>query len=65
MKQKQKNYSLEDNLRDTQHNAKVNQVFLKLLAKQKMSSNPFDKVRTETWNPSGEIKQGVDSSDTN
>ena len=65
MKQIKKNYSLEENLRDTQHNAKANQVFLKLLAKQKMGSNPFDKARTVTWNPTDKIKQGVDSSDAN
>lgn len=54
------NKSMDDILRDTKHNSKAQEVFLKLLAKQKMGSNPFDKVRTETWNPSGEIKPGPD-----
>ena len=65
MKQIMKNYSLEENLRDTQLNAKAQEVFLKLLAKQKMGSNPFDKIRSQSWNPTDKIKQGVDSSDTN
>lgn len=51
---------MDDILRDTKHNSKAQEVFLKLLAKQKKPANPFDKVRSETWNPSGEIKPGPD-----
>lgn len=40
-------------------------VFYKLMAKQKLKANPFDTIRTENWNPHNQIKQGVDSSDTN
>lgn len=60
MNQKIKDKSMDDILRDTQHNSIAQEVFLKLLAKQKKPANPFDKVRSETWNPSGEIKPGPD-----
>ena len=63
--QNSNNKTMDDILRDTQHNAKANQVFLKLIAKHKKQANPFDKVRSQTQNPSSEIKQGVGSSDTN
>jgi hypothetical protein len=39
---------------------KADVVFNKLLAKQRKSANPFDVVRTQTWNPSGETKPGPD-----
>ena len=42
------NDSIEKNLRDTKHNKKVHEVFLKLLAKQKKQANPFGDVRAET-----------------
>ena len=57
---KNNNKSMDDILRDTKHNSKAQQVFLKLLAKQKKPVNPFDKARTKTWNPSSEIKPGSD-----
>jgi len=57
--------SMDDILRDTKHNSKAQEVFLKLIAKQKLQANPFDKIRSEIWNPTDKIKQGVDSSDTN
>ena len=51
---------MDDILRDTKHNSKAHEVFLKLLAKQKKPTNPFDKARSQTWNPSSEIKPGPD-----
>lgn len=57
---KNKDKSMEDILRDTKHNSKAHEVFLKLLAKQKITANPFDNARSETWNPPGEIKPGPD-----
>lgn len=39
---------------------KADVVFNKLLAKQKKSANPFDEMRTQTWNPSGETKPRPD-----
>ena len=52
--------SMDDILRDTKHNSKANEVFLKLLAKQKKPANPFDKVRSQTWNPDKETKPGTE-----
>jgi hypothetical protein len=49
--------SFTEILRDTKHNAKANEVFLKLLAKQKKGANPFGVVRSETY-PAKEIKPG-------
>lgn len=49
---------LEKQMHKPKEKAEV--VFNKLLAKQKKPANPFDKVRSETWNPSGEIKPGPD-----
>jgi hypothetical protein len=40
--------TLEENLRDTKHNKKADQVFNKLLALQKKPKNPFDEVRSYT-----------------
>lgn len=42
---------MDDILRDTQHNSKAHEVFLKLLAKQKKPANPFDRARSQTYNP--------------
>ena len=64
MNQVKKNYSLEEILRDTKHNKKANTVFLKLLAKQKSKHKDWSDARAEIY-PNNEIKQGVDSSDTN
>ena len=55
-----KNKTMDDILRDTKHNSKARQVFLKLLAKQKRPANAFDKARSQTWNPSSEIKPVTD-----
>lgn len=52
------NKSTDDILRDTKHNSKAHEVFLKLIAKQKMGRNPFDEMRSQTWNSSNEIKPG-------
>ena len=57
--------TMEEILRDTKHNKKANTVFLKLYAKQKKPKNPFDEIRSYTPQSMKEIKQGVDSSDTN
>jgi len=48
MKQINKNYSLDEILRDTKHNKKANTVFLKLLAKQKSKHRDWSDVRAET-----------------
>jgi len=57
------NDSIEKNLRDTKHNKKAKEVFLKLLAKQKKPANPFDVVRSETF-PAKETKPGETLNDT-
>jgi len=44
------NKSIDNILRDTQHNSKAQEVFLKLLSKQKKPANAFVKVRSQTWN---------------
>lgn len=62
MNQKIKNKSMDDILRDTLHNSKANEVFLKLLAKHKKSRNPFDEIRSITY-PMNENKQGADTND--
>ena len=54
------NKSMDDILRDTKHNSKAQQVFLKLIAKQKKPRNPFDEIRSQTGNPSSETKPGAD-----
>ena len=52
MGQKIKDKSFTDILRDTQHNEKAKEVFLKLLAKQKPKrANPFNVTREQTNNP--------------
>jgi hypothetical protein len=63
MNQVNNNKSFTEILRDTQHNAKANDVFLKLLAEQKRKANPFGVVRSETY-PTKEIKPGGNPSDT-
>jgi len=60
MNQINKNYSLEEILRDTKHNKKANTVFLKLLAKQKSKHKDWSDARAETY-PIKEIKPGADS----
>jgi len=50
MKQLNNNKSMDDILRDTKHNSKAKEVFLKLLAKQKKGRNPFDEARSQIWN---------------
>ena len=59
MNQLNKLNSLEENLRDTKHNSKAQQVFLKLLAKQKKPRNPFDEIRSIS-SPISETKSGGD-----
>ena len=59
-----KNYetkSMDDILRDTTHNSKAEQVFLKLLAKQKKGRNPFDEIRSYTLPVTKEIKPGTEN----
>jgi hypothetical protein len=51
--------TMEEILRDTQHNKKLKEVFLKLLAKQKSKIRDWGVVRSETY-PTKEIKPGVD-----
>ena len=60
MKQINKNNSLEEILRDTKHNKKANEVFLKLLAKQKSRRRDWDLIRSDTYPITKEIKTGVD-----
>ena len=60
MNQIKKNYSLEEILRDTKHNKKAKEVFLKLLALQKKPKNPFDEIRSYTLPITKEIKPGAD-----
>ena len=48
MSQSNKNHSLEEILRDTQHNKKLKEVFLKLLAKQKSKHKDWSDVRSES-----------------
>ncbi len=60
MKQINKNNSLEEILRDTKHNKKANEVFLKLLAKQKSRRRDWDLIRSESYPIAKEIKPGVD-----
>ena len=48
MNQSNKNNSFAEILRDTQHNKKLKEVFLKLLAKQKSKRRDWSDVRAET-----------------
>ena len=63
MKQLNNDKSIFDKL-DHKHRTKSEIVFYKLLAKQKKPANPFDKVRSQTWNPTDEIKPGEITNDT-
>ena len=51
---------MDDILRDTKHNEKANEVFLKLYAKLNKPKNPFDEFRSYTLPITKEIKPGVD-----
>ena len=62
MDQIKKNYSMDDILRDTKHNSKAEEVFLKLLAKQKKPRNPFGEIRSIS-SPTSETKPGADTND--
>ena len=64
MKQINKDKSVLEPL-ENKSSKKANEVFLKLLAKQRKPKNPFDKIREYTPPSMKEIKPGVDSSDTN
>jgi hypothetical protein len=48
MNQSNKKNSLEEILRDTQHNKKLKEIFLKLLAKQKSKHRDWSNVRSKT-----------------
>jgi hypothetical protein len=52
--------TMEEILRDTKHNKKANQVFLKLMARQRKPKNPFDELRSYTLPITKEIKPGAD-----
>lgn len=54
------NKTLEENLRDTNHNKKANIVFLKLLAKQKSRRRDWGQIKYETYPITKEIKPGAD-----
>ncbi len=54
------NKTLEENLRDTQHNKKLKEILFKLLAKQKSTRRDWSDVRAETYPITKEIKPGVD-----
>lgn len=58
MNQIKKHYSMDDILRNTKHNSKAEEVFLKLLAKQKKPRNPFDEIRSITYPMGKEEKPG-------
>ena len=59
------NKKLEESLGDTKHNKKANEVFLKLLAKQRSKYRNWNDAKEEIYNPVKETKPGVDSNDTN
>lgn len=46
-----KDKSTEEILRDTKHNKKANELFLKLLAKNKVKANPFGRVEEQAYYP--------------
>ena len=48
MKKINTNKSIDENLRDTQHNKKIKEIFLRLLAKQKSKHRDWGDVRAET-----------------
>ena len=57
------NKTLEENIKDTKHNKKANEVFLKLLAKNKRKANPWGVVRSESYPNENEIKPKVSTGD--
>lgn len=61
MNQIKKIYSLEEILRDTKHNKKAKEVFLRLLSKQKSKHKDWNDVRSETLPITKEIKPGADN----
>ena len=50
----------EEILRDTQHNKKIKEIFLRLLAKQKSKHKDWSDVRSETSQITNDIKPGAD-----
>ncbi len=60
MKTTNTNKSIDEILRDTQHNKKLKEVFLKLLVLQRKPKNPFDELRSYTLPITKEIKPGAD-----
>ncbi len=60
MNQSNKHNTIEENLKDTKHNKKANEVFLKLLAKQKSKRRDWSDVRAETYPITKETKPGED-----
>jgi hypothetical protein len=58
MNQSNKNNSIIENLRDTQHNSKASQAFNKLLARLRKPKNPFDELRSYTLPITKESKPG-------
>jgi hypothetical protein len=52
--------SMEKILRDTQHNKKIKEIFLNLLAKQKAKKKDWSVLRSYTLPITKEIKPGVD-----
>ena len=60
MKTTNTNKSMEEILRDTQHNKKLKEVFLQLLALQRKPKNPFDELRSYSLPITKEIKPGAE-----
>jgi len=52
--------TMEEILRDTKHNKKLKEIFLRLLAKQKSKHKDWSDARTGTY-PAKDIKPGADS----
>jgi len=55
--------TMEEILRDTQHNKKLKEVFLKLLAKQKSKHRDWSDLKSETLPIDNEIKPNVSTDD--
>ena len=51
--------TMEEILRDTKHNRKLKEIFLRLLAKQKSKHRDWSDVKSET-SPTKEIKPGAE-----
>jgi len=62
MNQTNKDKPFTEILRDTQHNSKAHEVFLKLLAKQKSKHKDWSSVKSQTY-PIKETKLGADTND--